>query len=101
MFKVIIDYRAQKETLSISDKNQAQIIRVIKLFKQWEFNLTEKHLKRISKKLWELKAGQVRLLFGIAGSAIVIVNVFLKKTQKTPTNEIKTALQRLKIYYEI
>lgn len=101
MFKVIVDYRAQKETLSISDENQAQIIRVIKLFKEWEFNLTEKHLKRITKRLWELRAGKVRLLFGIVGITIIIVNVFLKKTQKTPSKEIKTALQRLKIYYEI
>ena len=49
--------------------------------------------------MWELRTqfgGNIyRILFGVDGDAIML-NGFQKKTQKTPTNEIKKAAQRFK-----
>lgn len=100
MYNIIIDHRAEKELRLFSNENSSQAVRVMELFKKWGFNLTDKHLKRITKELWELRARRVRLLFGVIGNVACVVNIFLKKTQKTPRKEIETALQRLKIYHE-
>jgi len=59
----------------------------------------EPHLKHLEAELWELrlkgKAGIARAIYmTAAGSRIVILQVFVKKTQKTPRREIELALKR-------
>ena len=54
------------------------------------------HVKHLSERLWEIRisgrSGIARCLFYIAPNyEIVIVHAFIKKTQKTPKNEIKHA----------
>jgi phage-related protein len=57
------------------------------------------HVDHLQGALWEMrlrgKAGIARALYVTAsGQRVVIVRVFVKKTQKTPPSEIRIALQR-------
>lgn len=68
------------------------------MFTEYGFALTEQHLKKLGKNLWELRAGKIRLLFGLIENSAIVVNIFLKKSQKTPKKEIELAIKRLKEY---
>ncbi len=64
-------------------------------------SLGEPHAKHLEGKLWELRLtgrdGIARVLYvTAAGKRVVVVRVFVKKTQKTPRVEIELALQRAK-----
>jgi phage-related protein len=58
-------------------------------------------VKHLEGPLWEMrmkgKSGIARAIYVTAvGKRIIIVHVFVKKTQKTPRREIITALKRAK-----
>ena len=51
--------------------------------------------------LWEVRSdltgGKIaRVIFAVAGERMVLLHGFLKKTQKTPTQDLKLALKRMK-----
>jgi phage-related protein len=61
----------------------------------------EPHVKHLRGPLWEMrikgKDGISRALYVTAvGERVVVVRVFVKKTQKTPNREIELALKRAK-----
>jgi len=61
----------------------------------------EPYVKHLEGPLWEIRMkgrdGISRALYVTAkGRRVVVVRVFVKKTQKTPRREIKLALQRAK-----
>ena len=61
----------------------------------------EPHVKPIEGRLWEMRlkgrSGTSRALYVTAvGRRVVIVRVFVKKTEKTPRREIELALARAK-----
>lgn len=61
--------------------------------------LREPHVKHIEGPLWEMRLkgrdGIARAVYvTAAGPRVVVVRVFVKKTQKTPRREIEMALQR-------
>ena len=61
----------------------------------------EPYVKHLDGPLWEMrmcgKSGIARAVYVTAvGKRVVVVHVFEKKTQKTPRNEIETALKRAK-----
>ncbi len=63
--------------------------------------IREPHVKRIQGPLWEMRMkgrdGISRALYVTAVSRrVVVVRVFIKKTQKTPKREITLALNRAK-----
>ena len=63
--------------------------------------LREPHVKHLKGKLWEMRLlgrdGIARALYVTAISErVVVVRVFIKKTQKTPRAEIDLAFQRAK-----
>jgi len=49
--------------------------------------------KKLRANLYEVKAGQVRVLFFVDGAKIVATNAFLKKQDRTPRTEIERALR--------
>jgi phage-related protein len=62
----------------------------------------EPHVKHLEGRLWEMrltgKSGISRALYVAAtGRRVVIVRVFVKKTQKTPRREIEVALARARV----
>jgi len=63
--------------------------------------MREPHVKHLEGRLWEIRLigrdGIARALYVTAsGRRVVIVRVFVKKTQKTPRREIALALERAK-----
>ena len=51
--------------------------------------------------LWEIRSSlprrrEVRVLFGFSGEVLVLLHVFMKKSQKTPPAEMRVAQERLK-----
>jgi phage-related protein len=63
--------------------------------------IREPYVKHLEGPLWEMrmkgKSGIARACYVTAvGKRIVVVHVFVKKTQKTPRREILTALKRVK-----
>jgi phage-related protein len=61
----------------------------------------EPYVKHLEGKLWEMRlsgqSGIARAVYVTAiGKRVVVVHVFVKKTQKTPRREIEMALRRAK-----
>lgn len=57
--------------------------------------------RKLENYLWEVRAsltgGKIaRVIFTLVDGDMVLLNGFVKKTQKTPANELDTARQRLK-----
>lgn len=64
-------------------------------------NVREPHVKHVRGPIWEIrlkgKGGIARALYVTAQrQRVVVLRVFVKKTQKTPYSEIELALQRMK-----
>lgn len=69
--------------------------------KPWIAKRGMPYVRHLEGKLWELrisgKAGISRALYVTAiGRKVIVVRVFVKKTQKTPAAEIRFALERAK-----
>lgn len=62
-------------------------------------------VRKMSSDLWEIRVnitdGICRIFFTIAEDFMVLLHGFVKKTQKTPQNELITAQNRLKLFKEM
>ena len=60
-------------------------------------------IRKIDKNLWEVRSslpdGIARVLFTVDGSQMILLHGFIKKSNKTPQNELKTATARLRNYW--
>ena len=56
-------------------------------------------IRKLEAGLWEIRSdlarGIARVLFTVEGQTMVLLHGFVKKSQKTPTADLKTARQRL------
>src|SRR5688572_9829874 len=82
------------ETLSLEGK--ARVLRLFDLLCNIGVLLKEPYTKQIDGKLRELRTtdrqGEVRVLyFAFTGKTFVLLHGFIKKTEKTPKNEIEIA----------
>jgi phage-related protein len=81
---------------------RARFVRVAELIEATGLtNLREPHVKHVRGPLWEMrlkgKAGIARALYVTApGQRVIVLRVFVKKTEKTPAREIEQALERAK-----
>lgn len=59
-------------------------------------------IKKIDKDLWEVRTkltnSIARVFFTVDGEHMILLHGFIKRSQKTPQNELKTALSRLATY---
>ena len=59
-------------------------------------------IRKIDKDLWEVRTsltdGIARVFFTVDGEYMILLHGFIKKSQKTPQNELKTVLSRLGTY---
>ena len=59
-------------------------------------------IRKIQKDLWEVRttldSGIARVFFTVDGEYMILLHGFIKKSQKTPQHELKTALVRLGHY---
>lgn len=81
---------------------KARLVRIGKLIEAVGLpNVCEPHVKHVHGPVWEIrlkgKGGIARALYVTAQrQRVVVLRVFVKKTQKTPYSEIELALQRMK-----
>lgn len=81
---------------------RARFVHISRLIEEFGLEgVREPHVKHLRGTLWEMrmkgKGGISRVLYVTAvGKRVVVVRVFIKKTQKTPSREIELALKRAK-----
>ena len=83
---------------SITNKNARiqlnQISYCVELLKRNGTNLPSVITKHIKEDIWELRPGNNRVLyFFFENHTYVLLHMFRKKTQKTPTKEIQKAIK--------
>ncbi len=91
-----------EEVSALPADMRARFIRIAFLIESMGLErVREPHVKHLKGPLWEMrmtgKDGISRALYVTAkGKRVVVVRVFVKKTQKTPRLEIELALKRAK-----
>jgi len=98
----LLDDRVQEELESLPADMRARFRRIVELIQLFGLErVNEPHVKHIEGPLWEMrmkgKDGISRAIYVAAAERrVVIVRVFLKKTQKTSRRDIALALERAK-----
>ena len=87
------------DTLEV--KLQLKIFRAFELLEEFNINLKAPYVKPLEDKLYELRIkdpkGIYRIIyFAYTGQEFIMLNGFVKKTQKTPKKEIELAKTRMK-----
>jgi phage-related protein len=91
------------EVEALPEDMRARLARIAGLIEENDLErMCEPHVKHIKGRLWEMRlkgrSGIARALYVTAvGRRVVILRVFVKKTEKTPRREIKMALTRAKL----
>lgn len=92
----------EAEFLSLPKDLQARLVRISDLIESHGLeNLGMPYVRHLKDKLWEIrgkgKSGVARALYvTVVGKRLVILRVFVKKTQKTPPDEVALASSRMK-----
>lgn len=74
-----------------------KITAYINMLSKYGINIGTQYIKHINKEIWELRPIKDRILFAYwKDSTFVLLNIFMKKTQKTPKTEIEKARRLLK-----
>jgi phage-related protein len=90
------------ELADLPEDMQARFVRIAELIEAVGLpNVREPHVKHVRDSIWEIRlkgrVGIARALYVTAsGKRVVVVRVFVKKTQKTPNTEIEIAIARAK-----
>ena len=96
----LLDDRVRDELEALPPDMQARFRRIVELIQGYGLErVHEPHIKHFEGPLWEMrmkgKDGISRSLYVTAkGQRVVVVRVFVKKTQKMPRQELEIALQR-------
>jgi len=93
--------KLEEDILNLPTGLLARYLHLTDLMLEFGSNLGIPHTKAIESGLFELrvkgKEGIARVFYCTKiGKRIVMLHVFIKKTQKTPKKEIKLAMQRMK-----
>ena len=92
---------------SVPPKHRAKIEREIDLLEEFGINLTYPHTRKIEgenyRGLWELRiqfASDISRIFYFIhlGNTFILLNGFLKKTNRTPANELELAKKYMQDY---
>jgi phage-related protein len=87
---------------ALPDDTRASFERIVALIKSNGLErIHEPYVKHLEGALWEMRlkgrSGIARAVYVTAiGRRVVVVHIFIKKTQKTPRHEIEMALKRSK-----
>jgi phage-related protein len=97
-----LDRRVDAEIEALPASLRARMVRLLEMVEVVGLEqMHEPHVKHIEGKLWELRAkaaeGIARGLYvTVAGRRLVVLHVFVKKSQKTPTVALRVARERMK-----
>ncbi|HEY1630000.1 MAG TPA: type II toxin-antitoxin system RelE/ParE family toxin [Rhizomicrobium sp.] len=105
-WSVIVDERAAAEIRLLPADMKGRFLRITQMIENNGLTaLREPHVKHLDGKLWEIRLkgrdGIARSIYATAsGQRVIVLRTFVKKTRKTPPQELKIALARLKEYEE-
>jgi phage-related protein len=91
-----------RELDELAQDIRQRFLRVAELIQQHGLAaMREPHVKHLEGKLWEIrmkgKDGIARAIYvTVAGERAIVVHVFVKKSQKTPTRALEIARERAK-----
>jgi len=93
--------KVQQDIMRLPEGLQARYIHLTSRMLVYGPNLREPHTKAMGNGLFELRLrgpeGIARVFYcTIVGTSIVMLHSFIKKTDKTPTRELDTAIKRMK-----
>ena len=93
--------KVKDETLTLPSGIQANLLHILELLEEFGPSLGRPHTASLGKGLFEIRAkgkeGISRSLFcALKGEEIVILNSFIKKTQKIPKTHLEKARKRMK-----
>lgn len=80
----------------LSEEEKTKVKSIFLLFEEYGQMLPAKYLKRMAgiKELWELRAKRIRIFLVISGNIGFAVHGIIKKSQKTPKQDIELAVKR-------
>ena len=93
---------AEPELLALPSDMQARFVHIGELLESFgPQQVGMPHIRPVERKLWEIRMkgrdGIARALYAaMQGRRLLVLHVFVKKTETTPRHAIETALQRLK-----
>jgi phage-related protein len=93
---------ADDEILALPPKLQARLLRLMEMVEAVGLDqIHEPHVKHLDGKLWELRAkaqeGIARGIYvAMTGRRVIVLHVFVKKTQKIPKAALELARERMK-----
>ena len=93
--------KVKEETLNFPDGILANLLHILEIIEEFGPNAGKTYTASMGQGLFEIRArgkeGIGRSLFcTLKGKEIIILNSFIKKTQKTPKKEIDIARKRMK-----
>jgi len=97
-----LDDRVEVEFFALPVDVQASIVRVADLIRKYGLeNVGMPYVRHVQGKIWEMRGrgqdGIARSLYVTAHERrVIILRSFVKKTPRTPGNEVKVALKRAK-----
>lgn len=85
---------------ALSNEAKVRVFRIIKLLKEYGVLIKEPYTRQVRGKIRELRIkdnqGAIRILYlTYTGKRFILLHGFVKKTDKTPVNEIEIAEKRL------
>ncbi len=98
----ILNATVEAEIDALPADMQARYNRIVSMIRSFGLQAVhEPHVKHIEGDIWEMRMkgrdGISRALYVTrSGKRVIVVRVFIKKTQKTPRREINLALKRMK-----
>ena len=99
---VTLHPQAEPELVALPADMQARFVHIAELLEEFgPQRVGLPHIRPLERKLWEMRMtgrdGIARAVYAaMHGRRLLVLHVFVKKTQTTPRSAIATALQRLK-----
>lgn len=101
MWMVHIDPSAEAELMTMPSDIQARFVHISEMLQEFgPQSVGMPHIRFLQDKLWEMRMkgrdGIARAIYAAqTGKQLVVLHVFIKKTEKTPRRALKTATERL------
>jgi len=96
--EIKIKSSVEKFITKLEEKTIAKVLRTVDLLEQFGNKLGLPHSKKVRTSLFELRIrGQqeVRIFYIFKKGEIILLHGFIKKSQKTPSKELKQALKKM------
>ena len=102
MWTLYVNPLAETELMTMPSDIQARFVHISEMLQEFgPQSVGPPHIRFLQDKLWEMRMkgrdGIARAIYvAQTGKQLVVLHVFIKKTEKTPRRALKTATERLR-----